>query len=156
MENELISTQPHSQEEPMHVTQASKEHLKVIGQWTRFFSIMGFIGIGILVLLGFILGALIPRLTGQEQAFPFPGWILGFFYAIFGGIYFPPILFLYRFTMSLRRALAHNQEADLDTAFMNLKSHYRYLGILTVIVLVMYGMGILIFGLVAIFARNLI
>lgn len=149
MENE-INVQPASPEPGLlRLSDLSKTSLRDTSKWTLFFSILGFILIAILVLAGFFLGTFITRLSGQENNLPLPGFALGIIYAFFGAIYFPPILFLYRFSKGIKKAFAENNESSLDTAFLNLKSHYQYIGILTIIMLAIYLIVGIIAGIVA-------
>jgi hypothetical protein len=119
-----------------------------------FFSILGFVFIGIMVLAGFFLGAYIPKLSGQEESLPFPGFLFGIIYAFMGAIYFPPVLFLFKFTRSIKNAMNLNNSGEMDKAFQNLKSHYRYIGILTAIMLMIYVMAGIIAVIVSFFMHS--
>jgi uncharacterized membrane protein (DUF485 family) len=61
-------------------------------------------------------------------------------------LYFFPCLFLFRFASKMKHALAANDQAQLNTSFQNLKSLFRFVGILTIIFLAFYAIAI-VFGL---------
>ncbi|HYC29913.1 MAG TPA: DUF5362 family protein, partial [Chitinophagaceae bacterium] len=60
---------------------------------------------------------------------------------LFFVIGFFPLLFLLHFANRLRAALAGNAQEDLTVAFQNLKKYFRYVGIILIIVLVIYGLA---------------
>ena len=78
---------------------------------------------------------------------PFPSFF-GFFYILVALIYFFPVLYLFKFGSNLKSALARRDSKSLETAFENLKSHYKFIGIMAIIVLSFYALAIL-FGLMA-------
>lgn len=150
MENQLNPGEKTSGDGKLTLSELSKYNLRQISQWTMFFSVLGFAAIGILVLGGFFFGNFISRLSGEENVLPYPGYILGIIYAILGAIYLPPVIFLFRFTRHIRGALQYNRENELDKAFINLRSHYRYMGILTAIALIVYLFAGIIIGVVSV------
>jgi hypothetical protein len=70
------------------------------------------------------------------------GMVIGML--ITSAIIFFPLLFLLRFANAMRRAIAGNDQMRLNEAFQNLKVYFRYLGILVIIFLVLYGIIIAI------------
>lgn len=125
----------------------SVEYLRETRKWAKFLAIMGFLFIGLMVLAGIGMSATLNQLdtAGIDTAMPFPmGW-LGFVYILMAAIYFFPVLYLYRFSDRMKAALDANDTLELNNAFRHLKSHYRFIGIATIIVIVMYIIGILVF-----------
>ncbi len=85
-----------------------------------------------------------------NESMPFPGYIFGFIYAVFGFIYFFPIYYLFKFSTNMKEALLHSNEENIDEAFINLKSHYKFMGIFTIVFISIYlllGLGALFVGL---------
>lgn len=111
--------------------------LKEIGNWTKFLGIAGFIFIGLLVILAFFLGSFMSKINPATQV---PSFVFTFIYLMMALVYFFPILFLFKFSMNLRRSLSSNDPAQMDSAFSNLNAHYKYIGILAIIILVIYGL----------------
>lgn len=68
-------------------------------------------------------------------------------------IVFFPLLFLLRFANAMKRAIAANDQNRLNEAFQNLKVYFRYLGILVIIFLVLYGI-IIVIGVMGIAASR--
>lgn len=118
--------------------------LKETAKWANFLAIMGFIGIGFIVILAFFMGAIFSSLP-NANSMPFnAGPIMTVVYLLIGVLYFFPVLYLYRFANKMKNALASNNENMLSEALMNLKSHYKFIGILTIIMLSFYAFAILI------------
>jgi len=71
------------------------------------------------------------------------------------GIYFFPVYYLYNFSSKLKDAIRLNSEVILENSFKNLKSHYKFMGIVLLIFLVIYGGMFLIFGGIALMAGSM-
>lgn len=130
----------------------TKTHLSETARWARFLAVLGMIvlALGLVVSL---MGA-----TVFTRFFGFPtgveddanttlgavriGMVVGTL--ITSAIIFFPLLFLLRFATAMRRAIAANDQSRLNEAFQNLKVYFRYLGILVIIFLVIYGIIICI------------
>lgn len=118
--------------------------LKEIAKWANFLAIMGFIGIGLIVILAFFMGAFFSSIP-NSGAIPFnAGPIMTVVYLLMAVLYFFPVLYLYRFADKMKTALARKEEDVLTDAFMNLKSHYKFIGILTIVMLSLYALGLLL------------
>ena len=69
---------------------------------------------------------------------------MAFFYVIIAAIYFIPCLFLFRFANKMKLALSSNDQMALTTSFQNLKSMFRFFGIVTIIMISIYAIILLI------------
>ncbi len=127
----------------IELSKASLQNLYETSQWTKFLSIVAFIFIGLMIILGFSLGFIMSAFSNETITEDFPGYIFGIIYLAGGLIYFFPILFLFKFSSYLKKALVSKDAAQIDMAFKNLKSHFRYVGILTIIMLGIYAVGIM-------------
>jgi hypothetical protein len=58
-------------------------------------------------------------------------------------IWFFPVMFLFRFSKKINTAVAGNDQAALNASFQNLKACFRYVGIITLVVLAIYALVIL-------------
>jgi len=126
----------------MNVDQVGKSHLADAARWAKFLSIMGFIGCGLVVLIGVFFGSIFGILTtGLERNSPYGnmpnsapfGAAMAFIYIVIALIYFFPCLFLFRFASKMKSALASNDQETLNISFQNLKATFRFIGILTLI-----------------------
>jgi uncharacterized membrane protein len=113
-------------------------------------AILGFVFIGLLIILGFSINSIFSRFGGPEMGMQVPGIIFGGIYLIIGLIYFFPILYLYKFSDYTKKAIHASDASKLNQALKNLKAHFRYMGILAIIFIGLYVLifaGMLIGGL---------
>jgi hypothetical protein len=110
--------------------------------WALFLVILGFVGIGFLVIAAiamFVAGSAIGggAMTG----------ILGLAYIVIAGIYIIPLIFLLRFTSSVATACNQSDSSALKMAIRNLRLHFKSLGIIIIAMVIIYI--IVIIGIVA-------
>ncbi len=125
------------------LTSESVAFLKEISKWAYFLSIMGFIGIAIIVSLALFMGTLFTKLGALGGGLGVAGALGGGFitalYLIIAVIYFFPVYYLYQFASKAKTAFATDNNEQLNASFEYLKSHYKFIGILTLITVVLYG-----------------
>ena len=149
MESNDNSNQSILKETQLSITENAKQFLSEAGKWGKFISIVGFIAVGLLVVFGVFAGTLFSQLPGYEDI---PGALFSIIYIVLAALYFFPILYLYRFSTKVREALNANDEGVLEYALENLKSHYKFIGILMIVMLALYALIFvfaLIFGVLA-------
>lgn len=138
-------------ESKIELTSDSINSLDTIWRWASFFSILGFIMIAFLILLGFAMGFLGAAFnSGTTNPIVFYGLMI--FYFIFAGIYAYPILLLFRFSNWTKKALRNKSSLDFSLAMKNLKKHFQYVGIMTIVLFVLYF--IIIIGVVVFAAAS--
>lgn len=115
--------------------------LKEVSTWSYFLSILGFIGIGAMVLIGISVSVLMsgisPGLNPYSQLGINPGYF-GLIYIVLGGLYFLPVLYLFNFSRKMKSALKLKNNEEFESAFLNLKSHYKFVGIMAIVVISLY------------------
>ncbi|MFN3272511.1 MAG: DUF5362 family protein [Cloacibacterium caeni] len=122
----------------------SKEFLKETAKWTKFLAILGFVGIGLMV-LGSLVMLFAPSSLMSNGDFPFGGKIfMMLLYLAFAVLYYFPISYLYQFSENTKKAIVNNDNNAIRDAFEFLKSHYKFMGILTIILLAFYAIIIFI------------
>ena len=122
----------------------SKEFLKETAKWTKFLAILGFVGIGLMV-LGSLVMLFAPSSLMSNGDFPFGGKIfMMLLYLAFAVLYYFPISYLYQFSENTKKAIENNDNNAIRDAFEFLKSHYKVMGILTIILLSFYAIMIFI------------
>ena len=136
----------------LSIDQLSKSHLAETAKWARFLSIVGMIGMGLMVLFGLFFSTIVG--SSGSDAFEEAGASSGFaaawgvgmavFYIIIAVLWFFPLLYLLRFANTIKTALNSNDQAALTVSFQNLKSCFKYIGIFTIILLAIYALIILI------------
>ena len=127
----------------MHLNASALEFLKESTKWSKFLAIMGFVGIGFMVLAAIFMGAfmsMIPTATESSEFNPL-GAMKGFIsvlYLIIAAIYFFPVYYLYKYANDTKNAIQNNDSELLSNGLGFLKSHHKFLGITMIVVLSLY------------------
>ncbi len=133
----------------MHLTNEAQGFLRETAKWATFLSILGFIGLGFMLLGGlFMLAAGGATDAMTRGALPFPMSAMGVAYLLFALLYFFPVYYLYKFASNTKDAIASQNTQTLTSALQNLKSHYKFIGILTIVLIVTYIIGIIVMATV--------
>lgn len=120
-------------------------------KWVNFLAILGFIAIGLMVISGLFFGTMMGAMMGQTGMTAAGGSaFFGVFYIILALIYFFPVMYLYKFGTKLKTALANRDSKSLEQSFENLKSHYKFVGIVAIIGLSFYAFSALMMILVGV------
>lgn len=140
----------------LHLTEESKSYLKETAKWAYFLAILGFIGIGVLVLIALFFGTIFSKLSSfGGNASPMPmmaGSFITVIYLILAVLYFFPVYYLFQFASKAKAAFAVDNNEKLTESFQYLKSHYKFMGIMSIIMFSFYGI-VLLFSLIAIAFR---
>ena len=135
---------PLTELEQLTINTKSKAFLKEIAKWAFFFSILGFIGIAFMLILAIFSNAIFNAIP-QAKLVPFNlGLVMTFVSLILAIIYFFPVYYLMKFSTRMKQSLATKNDATLADAFEVLKSHYKFIGVFSIITLSLYAMLILV------------
>ena len=135
----------------MRITPPSADYLREAAKWGKFLAIVGFIVIGFVVMMALFTGVFMGgMMQGMDNAIGVAsaiGGLMTFSYLLFALLYFFPVLYLYRFSSKMQQGLSIQSEAAVSEAFKNLKSLLKFMGILTIIMLAFYVLGLLFMAL---------
>ena len=123
----------------------ARANMLEIARWTKFISIVMFIGLG----LG-VLGAIAMMLGSSafdNLGYGALGIGMGFFYLLMVALYFYPIYALYKFSELIKPAIRTANQQQFNDAFAYLKGHYKFFGILLIIVIALYGLVFIFAGI---------
>ncbi len=141
-------------EEKLSLNELAIAALRESAKWCLFLAIVGFIGIGLMILAGAFM-SLTMAAIGDNPAFggvdPFGGLkaYFGLIYIVFAALYFFPVYYLYKYATGTKRALESSNSDVLSDALVNLKSHHKFLGITTIVIISLYILiiiGVIIFA----------
>jgi len=130
-------------------------YLKEAARWAKFLAIIGFIFCGLFVLCGLFAGSFIASMysrIGAAQGAAIGGAIYSVYFIVMALLYFFPCLYTFNFAQKMQLALRSNDQSQLNQSFRNLKACYRFMGILTIIGLCFFALG-LIFAVVGLAFR---
>ncbi|RYG46730.1 MAG: hypothetical protein EOO01_15785 [Chitinophagaceae bacterium] len=132
--------------------------LREIAKWAKFLAIVNFVVIGLILLSVLFAGSTISAMMASSygEAGAAAGTFAGtFIMIVMVGmllIGFFPTWYLFKFATRMQVALRNNDQDTLNASFESLKSSFKFIGILTIIVLSFYAILFLI-GLAAGAAR---
>lgn len=121
--------------------------LRETAKWSKFLAIVGFVICALLVLVGIFAGSLLAdfgTLTGMGDMVSGAGAVFTIIYVIIALVYFFPCLYMYNFATKMKMALNTNDQNQLNSSFGNLKSCFKFMGVLTLVILCLYALMFLI------------
>jgi len=137
----------------LNVDDTIRNHLFETAKWGRFLAIIGFILCGLMIVLGIYFATSVNTSSGgyrgrydmydQGSAFEGLGTMMAVLYVLIAVLYFFPCLFLLRFSNKMKAALAANDQALLTSSFQNLKMLFRYVGIMMIVIIALYALGLI-------------
>lgn len=134
------------------------KNLNTTQKWAKFLAILGFIGVGIMFIAGFVV-MLMGSSFNSLTPYPMPFGVLGIVYIILAALYFFPLLYLWKFATNIKNAIVRNVQNIAEKAFFNLMAHYRFVGILTIVIISLYLLifiGIILFSITTLGASGVI
>jgi hypothetical protein len=127
----------------IEIEQESLNHLNTTRKWAMFIAIIGFIFLGLIIIIGMIAGTFLSAFSSTSTTPEIPGYLMSAIVLVLAVVYFFPIFFLFRFSKHTAHAVKTLNKMDLYKAIKNLKSYFVYIGILIIIVLSIY-IGLLV------------
>jgi hypothetical protein len=122
------------------LTTAAVGFLQESAKWSKFMAIIGFIGIGLMVLVSLFMAIGFSAMSASTMPeLPFPMSVFSILYVLFAAIYFFPVYYLYQYATKTSAALHSENKQLLADGLENLKSHHKFLGIFTLIIVSLYG-----------------
>ncbi|HQO49168.1 MAG TPA: DUF5362 family protein [Bacteroidales bacterium] len=128
----------------MTFNQQMKSYLLTTAKWGKFLAIVGFIIIALIAVasVGLIIGFEFLREFGAAAV---PLSLLGVVYLFVAAIYFIPTYYLFQFSEQIRLGLQNGDAEVTQSAFKNLKSLFKFTGILTLIFVIFYALLMIVF-----------
>lgn len=130
----------------MKMNAQSLEHLKLTARWSQFLSILGFIGLGLMLIGVFGLMAMESQLNTYSRlnGSPFDSDTLAVIYLVMIVIYFFPIYYLFQFSSKMKKALEMKDAITFTEATGFLKNHFQFVGICAIVVISLYALAFII------------
>jgi hypothetical protein len=138
------------QEVKLIVTEEMRSYIYDITKWAKFLSFVGFALAALLVLVSFSVPSLLgsnPALAKQFGALGQSGSMaITIIYLALGLFYFYPSLLLLRISNNGKQGVLFGSQESLNTAMQNVKSLFKFWGIITIAVIVGYFLLIFMVG----------
>ena len=142
------------EENRLELNELAINSLQTSAKWSSFLAIIGFIGLGFMLLAALLVGSVfsaMPQEMGLE-ANPMGGVLkyLPLFYILIAVIYFFPVYYLYKYASEMNKAINLRNSESVAEALSYLKSHHKFLGIMTIVVISLYIIGMIAGALFAV------
>jgi hypothetical protein len=132
----------------LQVSATAQNFLAESAKWSRFLAIMGFIFCGLMVVMAFFIPALIVNLPPYNTlpASYSTGIATGMtvVYLLLALLLFFPCFYLYKFSVKMRISLNTESQENFEESLKNLKSMFKFYGVLTIIMLSFYALAFVI------------
>jgi hypothetical protein len=125
------------------------EHLRLTRPWVKLVAILGFIGSAFLLIAALVMmvfGSAIGLMGPQSADNPLSaafgagfGVGIGLVYILLAFLYIAPSLYLLRYARAIQALLANPQVPTLEEALGHQKSFWRFVGICTAVILILYA-----------------
>lgn len=135
-----------SEERKLEIGPESIKNLNATRKWTMFISVLGFIFLGLLIVIGLVTSTFLTAFKSKEVNLGIPESLMAVLFIVIAAIYFFPVLFLFRFSKNTRDAVQNLDKMKLEKAFKNLRIYFTYIGIMVIIVLSIYIVALLAAG----------
>ena len=126
----------------MVVNESMKADLLSSAKWAKFLCIVGCIGVAFMLLAGVAVlafGTAFSRLPGMAGVQS----VIAFVYIITAALMIYPLIKGFQFANGTKAACLSNSEVELARGFAGMRSYLQFIGVLTIILLVIYGLTLI-------------
>lgn len=137
--------------ESLVITEDIRSYIYETAKWAKFLSIVGFVFCVLIVICAFFVPAVLSSMASMGRPNPLAGVgsaAITIIYLLIGLLYFYPSLMLFKYATAAQKAVLFLDQQSLGEAMSKMKSFFKFWGILTVIIIGFYAVGIL-FAVVA-------
>lgn len=139
----------------IEIEQETIKHLNTTRKWAMFLAIIGFIILGLIIIIGLIAGTFLTAFNSGGKDLGIPESLMFVPILLLAVIYFFPVLFLFRFSKHTSHAVQTLDKLEFHKAIKNLKSFFVYIGVLIIIFLSLYIVVLIVAGSSLAFLKGL-
>jgi len=155
METPIDNIQAPVEIRKIEIEQETLAHLNTTRKWAMFLAIIGFIFLGLMLIIGLLAGTFLSAFKTGAKSSVIPESLMFIPVLLIGVIYFFPVLFLFRFSKFMHHAIQNLDKVEFNKALKNLKAYFAYIGILLIIVLSLYLVILVVAGSSLAFLKGL-
>jgi hypothetical protein len=139
----------------IEIEQETLKHLNAARKWAMFVAIIGFIFLGLVIVIGLLAGTFLTAFNSGEKGFGIPESLMFVPVLLLALILFSPVLFLFRFSKHTSHAVQTLDKLEFHKAIKNLNYYFAYIGILIIIILTLYIAILIVAGSSMAFLKGL-
>ncbi|OSZ77978.1 hypothetical protein CAP35_06835 [Chitinophagaceae bacterium IBVUCB1] len=109
-------------------------------RWTKFLAIVGFVMIGLMILLGLFMGSIMTTALGGTAIGAMSGIGFTLIYLLIAALYFYPTYALYKYSVLIKPAINNADTELFNRAIGYKKGMFVYMGVLMIIVIALYAL----------------
>lgn len=130
----------------LQVDHLSTVYLRGAARWARFLAVVGFIFCGLSLVTAILFASVFANLFNSlgSGGIGKNGVWLGVVFACISLLNFIPCFHLYHFGYRMRLALDNNDQEQLNVSFRNVRSFYRFVGVMMIICMGLWLLVILL------------
>ena len=127
-------------EEKLELSPSSIQHLSETAKWSKFLSIVGFVGVALFIVLALFMVIILPSLNdgmgmdafqqlgepGNNRNMAVFGPIMAIIYLTFAILYFFPVLYLFNFSKKAQIAIKEMNNELIEVSLNNLRKHFKF------------------------------
>ncbi len=130
-------------------TKEINDYLIETAKWGKLLAIVSFVSVALIVLVGLVAMLGFSQMRSHSNTA-----IVGVFYLLLTLIYYFPLSYLYKYSVQIKVGVNSNDTSTIAHGFQNLKSLFKFMGILTIVVLSIYGLILLVAVPTMLFLNN--
>ena len=125
------------------LTQTAKSYLRETAKWGTFLGIIGFIFTGLIALAALFAGSAFSTMGSMyDQGFGSGmAGLITVIYLLGALLYFFPSYYLYQSSSKIKEALRTQDSSTLELALGKQKSFFKFWGIMTIVIMCIYGLA---------------
>jgi len=147
--------EPSIENRKIEIEQDTLNDLNTTRKWAMFLAIIGFILLGLVIVVGVIAGTFLSAFSEGKTNAGITGPLVLIPLLLLAIVYYFPVLFLFRFSKHTAHAVKTLDKLELHKAIRNLKSYFVYIGILIIIGLLFYVVVLIVAGTSMAFLKGL-
>jgi hypothetical protein len=140
----------------IEIDQKTLKNINSIRKWTMFLSIIGFIVLGLIIVLGLLAGTFLTVFNTAKTGTGFSESILFFLLMLLAIVYFFPGIFLFRFSKHAAIAVHNIDAQEFYKAIRNLRFYFTFVGVLIIFNLMIYIVVLIAEGTSMPFLKSLV
>jgi hypothetical protein len=134
-------------QQPLIITEDIRSYLYDMAKWTKFLSIVGFVITALVAMMGFGAGAFVAVLAKMSPGNPLGAMGSGFltvYFLVIALLYFYPSLLMFKHSNATNKAILYGDQESLADAMNNLKSFFKFWGILMIVLISFYVLTLIL------------
>jgi MFS family permease len=147
--------EPPFENNKIEIERETLSHLDTTRKWAMFLAIIGFIFLGLIIIIGLIAGTFLTAFNSGEKGLGIPESLMFIPVLLLAVVYFFPVLFLFRFSKHTSHAIQNFDKLELHKALKNLKYYFAYIGVMIIIVFSIYIVVLIVAGSSMAFLKGL-